>query len=62
MSQHDGQHHASSGRILRVALAANGVLLVVQVVGAVAFSSLALLADAGHQGADVAALLIAVVA
>jgi cobalt-zinc-cadmium efflux system protein len=61
MSQHDGHHHASSGRILRVALAANGVLLVVQVVGAVAFSSLALLADAGHQGSDVAALLIAVV-
>ena len=62
MSQHDGHHHTSSGRILRVALAANGVLLVVQVVGAVAFSSLALLADAGHQGSDVAALLIAVVA
>jgi len=62
MSQHDGHHHASSGRILRVALAANGALLVVQVVGAVAFSSLALLADAGHQGSDVAALLIAVVA
>ena len=50
MSQHDGHHHASSGRILRVALAANGVLLVVQVVGAVAFSSLALLADAGQIG------------
>ena len=62
MSQHDGPHHASSGRSLGVALAANGVLLVVQVVGAVAFSSLALLADAGHQGSDVAALLIAVVA
>ena len=62
MSQHDGHHHASSGCILRVALAANGVLLVAQVVGAVAFSSLALLADAGHQGSDVAALLIAVVA
>ncbi|MED5600062.1 MAG: cation diffusion facilitator family transporter [Actinomycetota bacterium] len=62
MSQHDGHHHASSGRILRLALTANAVLLVVQVVGAVAFSSLALLADAGHQGSDVAALLIAVVA
>lgn len=62
MSQHGGHHHASSGRILQLALAANGVLLVVQVVGAVAFSSLALLADAGHQGSDVAALLIAVVA
>ena len=62
MSLPDGHHHASSGRILRGALAANGVLLVAQVVGAVAFSSLALLADAGHQGSDVAALLIAVVA
>ena len=62
MSQHDGHSHATSGRILRVALLANGVLLVVQVVGAVAFSSLALLADAGHQGSDVAALLIAVIA
>jgi cobalt-zinc-cadmium efflux system protein len=62
MSQHDGHHHTSSGRILRVALLANGILLVVQVAGAVAFSSLALLADAGHQGSDVAALLIAVVA
>lgn len=62
MPQHDGHSHATSGRILRVALLANGVLLVVQVVGAVAFSSLALLADAGHQGSDVAALLIAVIA
>ena len=62
MSQHDGRHHTSSGRILRFALAANAVLLVVQVVGAVAFSSLALLADAGHQVSDVGALLIAVVA
>jgi len=62
VSQHDGRHHTSSGRILRLALTANAVLLVVQVVGAVAFSSLALLADAGHQGSDVVALLIAVVA
>ena len=62
MSQHDSRHHASSGRILRLALTANAVLLVVQVGGAMAFSSLALLADAGHQGSDVVALLIAVVA
>ena len=62
MSQHDGRHHASSGRILRLALTANSVLLVVQVGGAMAFASLALLADAGHQGSDVVALLIAVVA
>ncbi len=62
MSQHDGATHASSGCVLKVALAANGLLLVVQVVGAVAFSSLALLADAGHQGSDVAALVVAVVA
>ena len=62
MSQHDSRHHASSGRILRLALTANAVLLVVQVGGAMAFASLALLADAGHQGSDVGALLIAVVA
>ena len=62
MSQHDGRHHASSGRILRLALTANAVLLVIQIGGAMAFSSLALLADAGHQGSDVVALLIAVVA
>ena len=62
MSQHEGRHHASSGRILRLALTANAVLLVVQVGGAMAFASLALLADAGHQGSDVGALLIAVVA
>ena len=58
----NSHHHTSSGNVLRLALAANAVLLVVQVIGALAFSSLALLADAGHQGSDVVALLIAVVA
>jgi len=48
--------------VLRLSLAANVVLLVVQAAGAAAFGSLALLADAGHQGSDVVALVVAVVA
>ncbi len=62
---HGGGHghasHASAG-VLRFSLLANVGLLGVQIVGAAAFSSLALLADAGHQGSDVVALLVAVVA
>ena len=59
-----GHHHALrvSAGVLRFSLVANVGLLVVQVVGAEAFESLALLADAGHQGSDVVALLVAVVA
>ena len=58
-------HHAnqaSSSRILTWALGANGALLVVQVLGVMVFSSLALAADAVHQGSDVLALSVAVVA
>ena len=62
MEQAETHHHKPSRRVLQLALAANGILLIVQVVGAVAFSSLALLADAGHQGSDVVALIVAVVA
>ena len=62
MEQAETHHHNSSRRVLQLALAANGILLVAQVVGAIAFSSLALLADAGHQGSDVVALIVAVVA
>lgn len=51
-----------AGPVLRWALAANGVLLVVQVAGAVLFGSLALLADTVHQGSDVFALVVASVA
>ncbi len=63
---HDHAPHGSTGvgsaGVLRFSLVANVGLLVVQIIGAAAFSSLALLADAGHQGSDVVALLVAVVA
>jgi len=59
-----GHHHALpvSAGVLRFSLVANVGLLAVQIVGAAAFGSLALLADAGHQGSDVVALLVAVAA
>ena len=60
---HDHDPHASrtsSSSVLTWALGANGALLVVQVLGVLAFSSLALAADAIHQGSDVLALTIAV--
>ena len=62
MHNHGGGGHGGSTAVLRWALLANGLLLVVQVVGALAFASLALLADTAHQGSDVLALTIAVVA
>jgi cobalt-zinc-cadmium efflux system protein len=46
-------------RALTIALAANGALLVVQVVAAIAFGSLALLADTAHLATDVLALALA---
>ncbi len=49
-------------RALWIALGANAGFLVVEIVGGLAFSSLALLADAAHLGTDVAALSIALVA
>ncbi len=67
-SESTGSHGAGShrsgraGPVLRWALAANGVLLAVQVVGAVLYGSLALAADTVHQGSDVLALLVASVA
>lgn len=45
-----------------IALAVNGVYLVVEVVGGLVFNSLALLADAGHMLSDVGALAIALIA
>lgn len=54
--------HRSRTRALTIALAANGVFLVAEVVGGVVFNSLALLADAAHMASDVAALLVALVA
>ena len=63
---HDGHAHgvsrATQRRALWIALAANGGFLVAEVVGGIAFTSLALLADAAHMASDVAGLGIALVA
>lgn len=63
---HAGHHHASSRdtqrRALWIALLANGGFLVAEVIGGVAFNSLALLADAAHMTSDVVGLSIALVA
>lgn len=65
---HAHDHHHGHGdttepgsrRALVLAAGANSVLLVVQVVGALAFGSLALLADSVHQASDVVSLFLAV--
>ncbi|GJM37420.1 MAG: zinc transporter ZitB [Acidimicrobiales bacterium] len=60
---HHHDHSPGSPRPIRdltVAAGANTVLLVVQVVGAIAFGSIALLADSIHQGSDVVSLFLAV--
>ena len=49
-------------RALGIALVANGIFMVVEIVGGLAFDSLALLADAGHMASDVIALGIALAA
>jgi cobalt-zinc-cadmium efflux system protein len=57
---HDHAHAAPSPRrSLLVALAISGAFLLVEVAGAIATGSLALLADAGHMLTDVAALALA---
>jgi cobalt-zinc-cadmium efflux system protein len=48
-------------RALRIALAANAGFMLVEIAGGIAFGSLALLADATHMFADVAALAIALI-
>jgi len=64
-TDHHDHHHAhlspTGGRTAALAgvLGANTVLLVVQVAGALAFGSLALLADSVHQFSDVAGLGVA---
>ncbi len=63
-------HHAPGSRAspdarrraLTLALAANAALLVVQVVAAIAFGSLALLADTAHLATDVVALALSLTA
>ncbi|MEZ5244623.1 MAG: cation diffusion facilitator family transporter [Acidimicrobiales bacterium] len=57
---HDPGPPGGARRDLVVAASANSVLLVVQVVGAFAFGSLALLADSVHQASDVVSLFLAV--
>lgn len=61
---HGHAHHeipqAGARRDLAVAAGANSILLVVQVIGAIAFGSLALLADSVHQASDVISLFLAV--
>jgi cobalt-zinc-cadmium efflux system protein len=53
---------ASRRRVLRWALVANALFMVAEVVGGIAFDSLALLADAVHMLSDVAGLGIALLA
>lgn len=57
-----GIRSAGSRRLLALSLAITGVVMVVQIVGAVLSGSLALLADAAHMFTDAAALVIALVA
>jgi cobalt-zinc-cadmium efflux system protein len=66
---HDGHGHAETGSTARhrtnallLALAANVLFLVVELVGGLVFGSLALLADAAHLVSDVVALGIALFA
>jgi cobalt-zinc-cadmium efflux system protein len=64
-ARHDGHGHAGPGtqrRALWVALLANAGFLVVEVVGGLAFHSLALLADATHMLSDVVGLGVALIA
>lgn len=53
---------ATNRRLLLRVLALNGVFMVVEILGGLAFGSLALLADAAHMVSDVAGLLIALIA
>nr|WP_274638128.1 cation diffusion facilitator family transporter [Microbacterium bovistercoris] len=57
-----GIRGADNRRLLAISLALTGVVMVVQVIGAVLSGSLALLADAAHMFTDAAALVIALVA
>lgn len=61
---HAGHDHTAgaSARMLKYALALTGLFLIVEVIGALVFNSLALLSDAAHMFTDVAALAIALAA
>jgi cobalt-zinc-cadmium efflux system protein len=58
----DGPTREAQRRALTIALVLNGVFLGAEVIGGLAFNSLALLADAAHMGSDVIGLAIALVA
>lgn len=53
---------SDQGRVLWLSLGANGILMVVELIGGLVLGSLALLADAAHMASDVMALAIALVA
>jgi cobalt-zinc-cadmium efflux system protein len=59
---HDHDLRAAQSRALKIALIANAAFLSAEVVGGIAFHSLALLGDAAHMATDVVALAIALVA
>lgn len=59
---HGHDHDDGKGRALWIALGLNTAYLAAEVVGGLAFGSLALLADAAHMTSDVAGLVIALVA
>ena len=59
---HGPQLRSAQSRALRLALAANAIYLLIEIVGGLLFSSLALLADAAHMLSDVAGLGIALIA
>jgi cobalt-zinc-cadmium efflux system protein len=59
---HDSDLRSAQSRALRLALIANAIYLVVEIIGGFVFSSLALLADAAHMLSDVAGLGIALIA
>ena len=59
---HHGSKRGIQRRALWLALAANSILLVAEVLGGLAFHSLALLADASHLVSDVFGLAIALIA
>jgi cobalt-zinc-cadmium efflux system protein len=54
--------HRARIRALQLALVANGLFFVVQLVAGIAFGSLALIADSAHMASDVVALAIAIFA
>ena len=59
---HEHSHRGANTVRLAIALAITASVLVVEIVGAAISGSLALLADAGHMGSDVLALIIALLA